>query len=82
MPKLSATNHPRQDDSRTKNQPPAPLEPRCRPCPRCFVPLVLERQYRSRGLSGTESLQETYVCPACDARFHHNPSESRWRELS
>jgi hypothetical protein len=53
-----------------------------RPCPRCYVPLVLERQYRSRGLSGSESLHETYICPACDARFQHSPAEGRWREIS
>jgi hypothetical protein len=46
------------------------------------VPLVLERQFRSRGLSGTETVHETYICPACDARFQHSPVEGRWRELS
>jgi hypothetical protein len=42
--------------------------------------LVLERQHTSRGLTGVESLHETYVCPACDARFQ--PSvDGRWKEL-
>lgn len=82
MPKLSVNNNTTPpDDPRQKKSSP-PTEPRCRPCPRCYVPLVLERQYRSRGLSGTESVQETYVCPACDARFHHSPADGRWRELA
>jgi len=63
--------------------PPAPPKPaaRCRPCPRCYVPLVLEREYTSRGLSGTESIHQAYVCPACDARFQHSPAENRWKEV-
>jgi RNase P subunit RPR2 len=81
MPKLSTTNNASPPDDRVLRKAPEP-EPRCRPCPRCYVPLVLERQYRSRGLSGAESLHETYVCPACDARFQHNPGDGRWREMS
>ena len=80
MPKLSTTNNASPPDDRAARKSPEP--PRCRPCPRCFVPLVLERQYRSRGLSGAESIHETYVCPACDARFQHNPPDGRWRELT
>ncbi len=81
MPKLSTTNNASPpEDPRGRKVPPS--EPKCRPCPRCYVPLVLERQYRSRGLSGAETLHETYVCPACDARFQHNPLDGRWRELS
>ena len=80
MPKLSNTSNlpaPGDDEARKK----AELERKCRPCPRCYVPLVLERQYRSRGLSGNESTHETYVCPACDARFQHSPADGRWREI-
>jgi len=81
MPKLvNTSNTPPPDDQPGKKA--VGSEPRCRPCPRCYVPLVLERQYRSRGLSGEESVHETYVCPACDARFQHNPADGRWRELS
>jgi hypothetical protein len=82
MPKLSTTNNASPPDDRDARSKPADPEPRCRPCPRCYVPLVLERQYRSRGLSGSESLHETYICPACDARFQHSPAEGRWREIS
>jgi hypothetical protein len=82
MPKLSTTNNASPPDDRNGRGKPADPEPRCRPCPRCYVPLVLERQYRSRGLSGSESLHETYICPACDARFQHSPAEGRWREIS
>jgi hypothetical protein len=42
---------------------------------------VLERQYRTRGLSGVESRHETYICPACDARFQHGPVEGHWKTL-
>ena len=82
MPKLSTTNDARPPDDRQAESTRPDLEPRCRPCPRCYVPLVLERQYRSHGLSGRESMHETYVCPACDARFQHNPAEGRWREIA
>lgn len=81
MPKLATSSNASPPDG----QPPKKAvdsEPRCRPCPRCHVPLVLERQYRSRGLSGNESVHETYICPACDARFQHNPADGRLRELS
>lgn len=82
MPKLStSSNLPPPDDEQARKKA-AELERRCRPCPRCHVPLVLERQYRSRGLSGSESVHETYVCPACDARFQHSPPDGRFRELS
>lgn len=82
MPKLSTTNHATlPEQAKPKTTPPV-LEPKCRPCPRCYVPLVLERQYKSRGLSGTESVHQTYTCPACDARFQHNPADGRWKELS
>jgi len=80
MAKLITSSHASPPDDGQNRK--APVEPRCRPCPRCYVPLVLERQYSSRGLSGTESSHETYVCPACDARFQHNPADGRWRELS
>ncbi len=82
MPKLSTSSNaspPDDRDGAAKNDVP---EPRCRPCPRCYVPLVLERQYRSRGLSGTETVHETYVCPACDARFQRNPATGRLKEIS
>jgi hypothetical protein len=82
MPKLATTSNASPPDDGQGGKKNVQSEPRCRPCPRCYVPLVLERQYRSRGLSGTESLHETYVCPACDARFQHNPADGRWRELS
>lgn len=82
MPKLTtSSNMSPPDDSHDRKQA-AESEPRCRPCPRCYVPLVLERQYRSRGLSGTESRHETYVCPACDARFQYSPADGRWREIA
>jgi hypothetical protein len=82
MPKLTTNINASPPDDRQNRKKPVEPEPRCRPCPRCYVPLVLERQYRSRGLSGNETVHETYVCPACDARFQHSPGEGRWRELS
>ncbi len=82
MPKLSTSSNASPPDDREAAGKRDVPEPRCRPCPRCYVPLVLERQYRSRGLSGTETVHETYICPACDARFQHNPSDGRFRELS
>ena len=83
MPKLTTSSNVTPPDDAEKRKKPAPVaETRCRPCPRCYVPLVLERQYRSRGLSGTETVHETYICPACDARFQHSPADGRWRELS
>ncbi len=83
MPKLTTSSNTTPPDDAQKRSKQAPVvEPRCRPCPRCYVPLVLERQYRSRGLSGSETVHETYVCPACDARFQHNPADGRWREIS
>ncbi len=83
MPKLmTSSNSTPPDDARKRDKPAPVAETRCRPCPRCYVPLVLERQYRSRGLSGSETVHETYVCPACDARFQHNPAAGRWREIA
>ncbi len=82
MPKLATTSNASPPDDGQGRKKTVDAEPRCRPCPRCYVPLVLERQYRSRGLSGSESVHETYVCPACDARFQHNPADGRFRELT
>ncbi len=82
MPKLATTSNTSPPDDGQGQKKATQPEPRCRPCPRCYVPLVLERQYKSRGLSGVETLHETYVCPACDARFQHSPADGRWRELS
>jgi len=80
MPRLRTTDQPLPpDDPRAGS--PKPAATRCRPCPRCYVPLVLERQYRTRGLSGVESRHETYICPACDARFQHGPVEGHWKTL-
>jgi hypothetical protein len=81
MPKLS-TSHSASPQDTAKAKANGSVEPKCRPCPRCYVPLVLERQYSARGLSGVESVHQTYTCPACDARFQHNPSDGRWKELS
>ncbi len=81
MPKLTTTNNASPPDDAMKRKAAQNVETRCRPCPRCHVPLVLERQYRSRGLSGAETLHETYTCPACDARFQHNPADGRWKEI-
>lgn len=78
MSKLNVSNQPPVDPRRETPKSDAPL---CRPCPRCFVPLVLERQHRSRGLSGVETVHETYACPACDARFKVSPSGGRWKEI-
>jgi DNA-directed RNA polymerase subunit M/transcription elongation factor TFIIS len=82
MPKLTTSSHTTPPDDQKRDKQAPAEETRCRPCPRCYVPLVLERQYRSRGLSGSETMHETYVCPACDARFQHNPADGRLRELS
>ena len=82
MPKLTTHTNLSSPDDRRPGPKPEDVVPRCRPCPRCYVPLVLELQYRSHGLSGAESAHETYICPACDARFQHNPADGRFRELT
>jgi len=56
--------------------------PARRPCPRCRVVLEPERSYVARGLTGTQSTEHRFRCPACDARYHFSSRTNRWRELA
>jgi DNA-directed RNA polymerase subunit M/transcription elongation factor TFIIS len=80
MSKPGTRNNPPRENAEGDDTSKAPVK-QSRACPRCFERLVLERQYRSRGLSGIETLHAIYVCPACDARFQHTPADNRWREI-
>jgi len=46
MPKLTVNSAVPVPDDQKGRKKPVEFEPRCRPCPRCYVPLVLERQHR------------------------------------
>jgi hypothetical protein len=79
MPKLTIRSQPEAPGRKAAD---ATLAPQPKPCPRCRVMLEVERSYRAKGLSGHETIEYRFRCPACDARYHYSTRTDRWRELS